>query len=799
MFKNYLLIALRNFRRHKLYTFINIFSLAIGIAACIVIYLFIADEKSFDQFHSKKDQLYRLDEVQSFTGTNVQKVALSMPSMGPNLIKDFPEIENYTRYWMRGKNNFSKDEKQFVIERLAFVDSTFLEVFDFELLVGDKATALNEPNSILLTRESALKFFDSIDDALNQVLVTRNNSGKVTGILENIPENSHLQFDALISMSTVTRENPGFNDQWGSNFLITYLQLDKQTDIKQLETKFPDFLVRHTDNAEINDYYKLFLQPLDEVHLASTDIEHDYENYRKFNGEYLDVFLLVALFIVLIATVNFTNLAAARATYRTKEVGIRKTIGAKKQQIFLQFITEAAILTSASLFLALIISFTFLPVLNDLINRSLNLFLLLEEPSLIVLIFAGTMMLGILSGIYPAFFLSSFQPVKVLKGLPKGGKKSLTRSSLVVLQFGLAMAMIVSTLVVVNQLFYMKNKNIGFDKEHIVLIDMSNEANEKFESLKETMLQQSDVLGVTASGQRLGNNFHQWGFKARLDTGLLSLVPSNVNVDYDYLNVYGIKLKEGRGFSKDIDSDKDMAFIINEAFAKELGVEEVVGLEVGHSFYNNDTLGSVIGVTEDFNFNSLHYKINTLAMVVHPDWGYDEMSVKISGQHIDETVAQLEKIWYEQVGDWPFDYSFLDDHFNELYRSDQQLTVVVTIIAVLAILIACMGLFGLAAITTERKVKEIGIRKVLGASVQQILIVLSAKFAIMIFIAFVLSIPPAYLLLQGWLENFAYRISINPLIFIAGGLITMLIALATISFHTLRSAYANPVKALQQE
>ncbi|MEM1135209.1 MAG: ABC transporter permease [Bacteroidota bacterium] len=799
MFKNYLLIALRNFRRHKLYTVINIFSLAIGIAACIVIYLFIADEQSFDQFHSKKSQIFRLDEVQSFTGTNVQKVALSMPGMGPNLIEDFPEIENYTRYWMRGKNNIQQEERQFVVERVAYVDSTFLQIFDYKLIAGDQLTALNEPNTILLTREIALKFFETTEEALNQTLSMQENTFKITGILEDIPENTHLQFDALVSMGTITSENPEFNDRWGSNFLITYLQLNKATDIEALEAKFPDFLIRQMDNEEITDYYQLFLQPLAEVHLASMDIEHDYQNYRKFNGEYLDVFLLVALFIVLIATVNFTNLAAARATYRTKEVGIRKTIGAQKGQIFIQFITEAILLSSTALILSLLLSLVFLPLLNDLINRELSLSYLLENPLWLLLTFLVTTSLGILSGIYPAFFLASFQPVKVMKGMQQGGKKSITRSTLIVIQFGLAMAMIVSTMVVVNQLFYMKNKDIGFDTEHIVLIDMSEEANDKFETLKETMLQNSQVTGVTASGQRLGNNFHQWGFKARLDTGILQITPSNVNVDYDYLDVYGIKLKEGRSFSKDIDSDKDMAFIINEAFAKELGVDEPVGLEVGHSFYADDTLGSVIGVTENFNFNSLHYKVNTLSLVVHPDWGYDELSVKIDGENVAQTIQELEKIWYQQISDWPFDYSFLDEHFNELYRSDQQLTVVVTIIAILAILIACMGLFGLAAITTERKIKEIGIRKVLGASIKQILYVLSARFTLMILIAFIISGPPAYLLLEGWLENFAYRVSINPLLFILGGLITMFVAFITISYHTFRSAYANPVNALRQE
>ena len=377
-------------------------------------------------------------------------------------------------------------------------------------------------------------------------------------------------------------------------------------------------------------------------------------------------------------------------------------------------------------------------------------------------------------------------------------ERQIFRSSLVVIQFGLALAMIVSTLIVVQQLTYMQNKDIGFDKDQMMLVDMNGEVNQKFPTLKEELSKSRFVQGVTASGQRLGNNFHQWGFKVKADTGIVDITPSNVNVDYDYLKVYGIKLKEGRAFSKDNKMDAGFSFIINESFAKELALKETIGTPAGHNWYKNDSLGTIIGVVEDFNFNSLHHKINTLSMVVHPDWGYDELSIKIDGANLKQAIAEVKEIWEKNVS-YPFTYDFLDQHFENLYRSDQQMSSVVTIMATLAILISCMGLFGLVTITTAKRIKEIGIRKTLGASEFQITALLSKNFMLLILLSFVLVSPLTYWLLSSWLSEFAYRITINPLVFLLGGVIALLIALLTISYHTIKSARANPVKALRYE
>lgn len=798
MIKNCLLVALRNLAKQKLFSFINIFSLAIGLAAAIVIYLFIKDETSFDQFHTLKERIYRLDEVQSFPGTNTQKVALNMPSMGPYMQQDYPQVKRYARYMGRDNLLLEVGEKRIRTERGGIVDSTFLRMFDFGLIDGDRETVLNEPLSMVVTEGLAMKLFDK-KEVMGELVKWDERSFKITGIMKDVPENSHLQFEALFSMTTITRENPGFNQRWGSNFLVTYLEMNPDADLQAMEADFDNFLVRHAGNEDVLDYYQLFLQPFTDVHLGSIDIEHDYQNYRKFNGEYIGTFGLVGLFILLIAAVNFTNLVTARASYRFKEVGIRKSIGATKGQLFLQFIVESAILAVLALFMALLLDLLLIPYLNKLIGRELSLLNHLADPVFAGYLLAVALTLGLLGGIYPAVFMASFKPASIIKGGNVKAGKSWLGSSLIVVQFGLALAMIVSTFVVLQQLNFMQSKDIGFEKDHIVQVSLNGKANQKYDLIKSDLLSKSNILGVTASNQRLGNNFHQWGFKYRSDSGMVDITPSNVNVDYDFLEVFGIRLKEGRGFSKDYAQDKGLSFVINESLAKELALAETVGAKAGHSWYHNDSLGTIIGVVEDFNFNSLHYAINTLSMVVHPDWGYEEMAIKINGKNVEQALAEIEDVWTAHVSKFPLDYTFLDAHFEDLYRSDKQMSAVVTIMGVLAILIACMGLFGLAAINTERRVKEIGIRKVLGASVLDIMVGLSRSFVLLILVAFVLMTPLSWIFLGKWLDNFAYRIDINPLVFLISVLIAVAIAVATISYHTLKSARANPVDALRYE
>lgn len=798
MLKNYLKSAWRNFMKYKTFSAINIFSLTLGMAACMVIFLFVKDERSFDALHEKKDKIYRLCEVQSFPGTNTQNVALSMPGMGPTMLADFPEIESFTRFWNWGDQLLELGDKRITIENVAGADSTFFEIFDYPLLVGDPSEVIDAPLDAVISEEVAMKLFNSMD-VVGETFVLDGDQCIVRGIMENVPDNSHLQFNIILNIKSATLDNPGFDSQFGSNFLNTYFVLNENADLNAMSERYPDYLVERTGNEEVNDRYKLFLQPLQDVHLASTNIEHDYNNHRKFNGTYVDVFILVGIFILVIASLNFMNLTTARASNRAKEVGVRKTIGAIKGQLFNQFILESILLATFALIFAIALAFLSLPLLNNLIDRELLLTTLLSSPQLVLTIIGLTALLGILAGVYPSMYLSSFKPVVVLKGFKSHEKKSLFRSSLVIIQFSLALGMIICTLVVIQQLSFMKDKDIGFKKDHILLVDMNEQSNDNYDAMKLALLKESNILGVTASGQRLGNNFHQWGFKARVDTGMVDLSPSNVNVDHDYLEVYGIDLVEGRSFSKEFATDDGLAFIINESFAKELGYENAVGQKAGHSWYPNDSLGTIIGVTKDFNFNSLHYAVNTLSMVVHTEWNYSEMSVKLNGENTTQALKDVERVYGQFVTDYPISYEFLDVHFEELYKSDDQMGSVITIIAILSIFIGCMGLFGLASISIQRRIKEVGIRKVMGATVGELVRLLFKNFATMIFISFIVASPLTFLFLSRWLENFAFRIAINPLIFLVGGVLALVIALATVSFHVIRAANSNPVNSLKYE
>lgn len=798
MLVNYLRIALRNIRQNPVYALINIFSLAIGLAACIVIWVFVADERSFDAFHSKKEDIFRVNEIQNWTGTKRQLVALTGGPFGPVMMDEFHEIKNYARFWGGSKRVVKLGEKQILVDQIATVDSSFLSMFDFELLHGDRATVLDEPNTMVMTEETAKKFFDNPEEAIGKSVTKRDREFKITGILKNVPENSHLQFDVLESFNTYSSRDSSFNRDWGGNFLVTYIQLTPGTDWKKFEEKLPGWMIKWTGEPEINEKTSVYLQPFTEVHLASSDVEHDYQNYRKFNGKYLGIFTIAGIFILLIASVNFMNLTTARSSHRWKEIGVRTSVGARKQQLFGQFILESLVLALIALVLALLLDALFLPVLNQLIGRQLNLQALFGVPINLGMALFLAIALGLLTGIYPSLYMTSINTARVLKG-GTGGRKSVFQNSLVVLQFGLAVGMMVSTAVVVQQLWFIRSKDIGFVTDKMVLIGLDREANKKYTTLKTEILRNPHVMGVTASGQRLGNNLHQWGWKVRMDTGVVQMSTSNVNVDPDYLTVYGMQLKEGRNFDTGNPKLNDRSFIINEALVNNLQLKNPLGTQVGHGWFHNDSLGSVIGVVKDFNFNSLHHTVNTLSIVSHMDWGFDEMTIRLDGARVTETLAEIKNVWDSQVTTFPFTYTFLDQHIGELYRTEQQMSSVVSIMAILAILISCMGLFGLAMITTERRIKEVGIRKAMGATELQISILISSQFAKLIGLGFIAISPIAWYMLTNWLSTFAYRVNINPLVFLLGGLLALAIGLATILYHTIRSARANPVKALRYE
>lgn len=804
MFKNYLRTAWRNIRKNKIFSAINIVGLAIGMAACIMIMLFVNYEKEFDAIHTKN--IYRLDEVQKFEGmVEPQNVALSMYPMGPTLKNDFPEILNFTRFRTNDKVAVEYSQRKIYLPKIAYVDSTFLQIFDFKLLEGNRATALEQKNSALLTRETARKIF-GIDNPIGKTFERFGGDTvtlTVTGIIDQVPANSHLQFDALFTFSTIA--GPRNMENWGGNWLNTYLELAPGTNIKSLEAKFPAYLKKYMARNDNWKFYELFLQPLKEVHSGSTNITHDYNNFQKFDKRYTYIFSVIALVILVIACINFMNLSTARSAERAKEVGIRKTIGAERLQLSLQFIGESVLLAIIALVLAVGLAYLFLPAVNNLSQRTLEI-PIFTDPEFLITILGGTVLVGIISGLYPAAYLSSFQPIKVLKSSVQGGSNKATlRNILVVGQFTGAIFLIIATVFAVKQLRFMQQKDPGFTRDQVIVIPLDRTANGRYSELKKELQNNSLISGVTASQQRLGNNLHQTGVTFHGANGpARDLTSSQVVVDPDYLEIYKIPVIAGRNFSNDYAADNAKTYIINETLAKELlkdnpKADYSVLLGRNFGFGGMDSTGTIIGVAKDFNFNSLHHKIETLCIFNQSDWGFGEMSVKINGQKAQESIAAIEKTWKSLIKDTPFEYKFLDDHFEELYRADSQVSRVVAALAVLAIIISCLGLFGLASYAAERKIKEIGIRKVLGASVNQLVMMLSSHFLKLVIISNLIAIPLAWWAISKWLEDFAYRIPISWAVFAMAGVAALLIAILTVSFQAVKAALTNPVKTLRTE
>jgi putative ABC transport system permease protein len=799
MLQNYLKLALRILAKNKVYSFINIGGLAIGIAACLAMLVFVAHERSFDDFHSKN--LYRLNEVQKFEGMVAsQKVALSMYPMGPTLKNEFPEVKNFVR--IRSNPNMPMEYKtnRVFLDQVFVADSSFFQMFDFPLVKGDRASALRAPKSVILTEESARKFFRDEDPIGKTILYFGRDTMplQVTGVLKNIPKNSHLQFDAVVPFHAVAR--PDWMNNWGSNWLRTYLELAPGADMAALERKFPDYLKKYMTEDEGWKFYELFLLPMRDVHAKSTDIGLDDLNYRKFDQSTTNVFFLMAIVILLIACVNFVNLSTARSSERAKEVGIRKSIGAGRPQLTLQFMGESTLLSFFAMMLAVAAVKIALPFIGRFAERELS-FPIFTNWKIALALLTGTALLGILSGLYPAAYLSSFMPVKVLKNALHSGKnKRFMRDSLVVGQFACAIFLMLATGLATKQLFFMKNQDPGFEREQVVNISLNRVQAPQYEVFKKTLLANTLITGVTAAQDVLGSHLDQSGVGFRGDGPLRELTGTRLIVDPDYLSVYKIPLIAGRDFSQDKNAE-GREYIINEQMAKEL-LKDSPGAALTSLLdkqFGFDSTGQIIGIAKDFNFNSLHNKIETLFLCAFSNFGYSDMSVKIAGNNTKESLAFLETEWQKHFPDLPFKYEFLDDHFEEVYRADAQVGVIVGILAGLAIFISCLGLFGLATYTTERRTKEIGVRKVLGASVSSVTGLLAKDFLQLVALAFVIASPIAYYFMQRWLSDFAYHIDIQWWMFAAAGAAAVGIAFLTVGFQSVKAALANPVKSLRSE
>jgi putative ABC transport system permease protein len=799
MIKNYFKIAWRNIWKNRVFSAINIFGLAVGMAAFIVIMLFVSYEKSFDSFHTKN--IYRLNEVQ-YVGDqgSSQKVALSMFPMGPALKQEYPEIRNFTRVHWVTKYQMTFNDRKVFLPQTFFVDSTFFKIFDFPLIQGDIKTALLKPHSAVITASTAKQLFGN-DDPIGKIIThygTDTTTFTVTGVMADIPKNSQLQFDAAFSFSSIYK--PWMFTNWGGNWLNTYLDIDPKANITALNNKFPEFIKRHL-GKDGPKYIKLFTLPLKDVHANSADIGLDYINYQKFDKKYTALFGIIALIVLVIACVNFINLSTARSAERAREVGIRKSIGAHRFQLAGQFLGETVMISFMALLLALGFVELALPYINHLSERDISL-PIFNNIGFIASILGGTILVGLISGIYPAIYLSSFQAVKVLKGSVQVGKnKGGLRNVLVVIQFASAVFLMIATIFVLKQLNYMQKQDPGYSRDQVVNIPVDGVTTKKYDLFKSELSGSSLIQGVTASQDILGSHMDQGGVQFTPPNGpQVQLGTTIIVVDNNYLNFYKMKLVAGDYFSTN-KAVNGRQYIINEAMAKELLKDHPkaqFSTLIGDKF-GIDSLGTIVGVAKDFNFNSLHYKIEPVVLFSQNQWGFRDVSVKINGGQTSAALALIKSKWQSLYPDYPFEYQFLDDHFNEVYKADNQVTQIVGILAGLTIFISCLGLFGLASYSAEKRVKEIGVRKVLGASVQNIVLLLASNFLLLVFIAIVIAVPIAWYMIYEWLQDFAYRIDIQWWVFVLAGAAAVTIAFATVSFQSIKAAVANPVKSLRSE
>jgi len=798
MLKNYLKIALRNLLRYKGYSLINITGLAVGIACCLLILLYVQDELSYDRYHQKADQIYRLvTEVQTQSETNYQ--ANSSATMGSALRAEFPEVLDVVRF-MPAEMLVRYGNNQFQEENVFYADSSVFTVFSFALIEGDPRTALKEPFSIVLTKKSAQKYFGE-GNPIGQILIIDNQSAfKVTGVLAEVPRQSHFVFDMLVSFSTGAELFPHRLD-WFSFAYYTYLLLPKRFDTATLEAKLPAFLDRQI-GTRLRQYgmnYVLSLQPLRQIYLRSNRLA---EIGPVSNVARLYIFSAVAIIVLLIACINFMNLVTARSSKRAKEVGLRKVIGAQRTQLAGQFLGESILLSFVALFFALGLCEALLPAFNTLSGKEMSLNLM-QNWSYALLLLGLTFFVGILAGGYPALILSGFQSAVVLKGSFRSTRRGIAlRRCLVVFQFAISVVLIIATAMVYSQLDFLRKQNLGFNKEQMLVIDFwgDEEVKQQFEMVKRELAMHPSVVNGSFSSNVPGSGIITWYTVVEIENGKMR--ESNLEallVDHDFLKNYGMEIVAGRAFSAEFATDMREAFIINETAVTRLGwtsAEQAIGKRIEQIGARKQ--GRIIGVVKDFHYESLHQQVTPLSMHIMPD-RFSYLSLRIKTEDVVQTVAGLKQTWEKLVPNRPFEYFFLDESLDQQYRADEQFGQVFGVFAILAISIACLGLFGLASFTAEQRFKEIGIRKVLGASVTGIVGLLSKEFLALVALANIMAWPIAYYSMSRWLQDFVYRVEVSWWLFVLAGGLALLIALLTVGTQAMKAALANPVEALRYE
>ena len=782
MIKNYLKIAIRNIRRYSTYTILNISGMAIGMAAAILILLWVQNEWSYDRNFKNANELFRVIENQNLT-TGGNSLIVPVPgALAPALKDEYPEIIRAVRFCPNPLTLQKKGE--FIEETVISTDKDFLKMFGIRFIRGDINTALDDPHSIVITQETAKKYFGN-EEALGKTLASRGFNVTVTGIVKSMPENSHIQFNILIPVEWLSGLG-GHTDGWNERF-NTYIELKKGTESKIVEAKIHDFIKKH--NKESNS--EIFLQNIKKVHLYSLG-KYFADSYGTGDITYVRIFSLIAIFILIIACINFLNLSTAQSARRAREIGVRKVSGANKQKIILQFLGESLLIVLVAHVIAMIFVELLLPGFNNLIGKQLSVNY--QSAGLYIGLFAIVLFCGLLAGGYPAFYLSSLKPLYVIKGtVNKNPGNAGFRRILVIFQFSLSILLIICTLIVEAQLKYIQNKNLGFNKENIgYFMFPTRPSDPKLEALKKELISNPDILSVTRAGNPFYNegtrNGFNWEGKSEGDDVYFHMI----GVDPDYASAYKLELKEGRFFSSEFQTDKT-AIVINEEAEKILGFSNPVGVTITSS---RGSKLNIIGVVKDFHIQSLHHKIGPVIMQMSES---NNFYIRMKPDKIVPVVESVKKTFKAFDPGLPIDFHFLDDDYDNLYRTVRRMGKIFGYFSLLAILISCLGLIGLSSFMTQRRTKEIGIRKINGAKSVEIFSLLSKEYILWVMISIIIACPIAWYAMNKWLQNYAYRISISWWVFLLAGLLAILIALLTVSWQSYRAASKNPVEALRYE
>lgn len=811
MFKNYIKTAFRSLYKNKGFTAINILGLALGLATCLLIVFYVVDELSYDRYNTKADRIYRVNEDLKL-GENKVQYAVAMPPLAKTLKAEYPYVEDATRIKRAGTTHVKKGSINIVENNVAFADASIFNVFTLPMISGDPKTALLDPSTVVITESIAKKYFNTTNVVGKFILFNDHENFKVTGVIKDIPKQSHFNFDFLVSLESYPDSR---SNEWLRSDYNTYVLLKNAKDHEKLAASFPALLQKFSGSQMQSElgmsvaqfekggsYFRMNLTALTDIHLKSN---LSGELGPNSTTQYVYIFSAIALFILLIACVNFMNLSTARSSNRSREVGVRKVLGSSRKYLIFQFLAESILVTLVATVIAIIAAATLLPFFNQLSGKEITLTvdsLKWLVPSLLAVV----LVVGSLAGSYPAFFLSAFQPIDVLKGkLSAGFKGGGLRSFLVVFQFFVSILLIIGTLVIRNQLNFIQTKNLGYNRNQVLIVKNSGELNQQAKVFKQELANLPGVKNTTMTGFLPTNGWRNTRiyYKDATYDQKKSLFPQSWEIDADYIPTMDMKMAAGRNFSKEMQSDSS-AIIINEAAAKFLGFADPVNKTVYQSLGGDRKDGApnvkgchIVGVVKDFHFNSLREKIEPMVLTYGQNPG--ALAIRVSPSNISNLMAQIKGKWNQLSPNVQIDYSFMDQDFDASYRSEQRIGQIFVIFTSLAIIIACLGLFGLAAYAAEQRTKEIGIRKVLGADVSVIVAMLSKDFIKLVCIAIVIATPFAWYVMNKWLQDFAYRTTIQWWVIASAGAGALVIAFITISFQSIKAALANPVKSLRSE